>query len=332
MLPIAIKNSENNNYFQINWMLHDKCTYACSYCPPSNHKGTDSWLKLDKVIDTCNSIQNQIGDKLNMQILFSGGEPTVWKDFPELARHLYKKNWSLNIVSNLSRSLEWWKTLDIQWNQASASLHPEFTDIENFIEKCNFIKTTAQILTARIMLHPNPVLFKKAIDFGHRIKTSCPEVYIEWVPIIYEFGGVQIPLSQYSDDQIKIISILKPGAAIKTPEIQKSLKTIVWENKSEMPFNAQHLIKANKNRFEGWECDAGLDGIFIDSRGNIFRGTCLQGNKIGNIQDDSIVLPSNSVICNKRICECVTDVYYSKKNIEFYKKVDLKLDSANPHS
>jgi hypothetical protein len=82
-----------------------------------------------------------------------------------------------------------------------------------------------------------------------------------------------------------------------------------------MSFNAQHLVKDNKNRFQGWQCDAGLDGMFINSNGDMFRGTCLQGGKIGNIQDDTFTLPQNSIICDKRICECVTDVYYSKKNI-----------------
>jgi len=332
MLPIAIKNSKDNNYFQINWMLHDRCTYACSYCPPSNHRGSDAWLNLDKVIETCDSIKSQIDSKREMQILFSGGEPTVWKNFAGLVRYLSEEKWSLNIVSNLTRSLEWWKNLGIQWDHVSASLHPEFADISDFIEKCNFIKTTANLLVVRVMLHPDRDLFTRAVEFGHQIKIHCPDVYVEWVPIIYEFGGAQIPLSPYSTDQLVLISILKPGMAILPKVAQRSLKEVVWENGVEGRLNAQHLVKDNKNRFKGWQCDAGLDGIFIDAKGNIFRGTCLQGDKIGNIQDDVISLPTNSIICDKRICECVTDVYYSKKNIEFYSKAELTSAGVNLHS
>ena len=40
-----------NNGVHLNWMLHDRCTFDCSYCPPSNKAGIDSWLKEDKVYE-----------------------------------------------------------------------------------------------------------------------------------------------------------------------------------------------------------------------------------------------------------------------------------------
>lgn len=312
MNPIQIKDAPGQKYFQINWMLHDRCTYSCSYCPPSNHAGDDNWLDLEKVIQTCESFREQVIPERKMQILFSGGEPTVWKNFSNLVEYLSSKEWSLNMVSNLSRSTAWWKDLNVSWDQISASLHPEFTDIDDFIKKCNIIKEKSKSLTIRVMLHPEAELFKKAILFGNKARALCPEAYIEWVPIIYEFGGASIPLSPYTDEQRSIISNLKSGRRIfKRIEIVNQ-KKVVWENGTENFLIAQDLVRQGKNMFTGWKCSAGLSGVFINSRGEIYRGTCLQGEKIGNINDDALTLPTEDIICNKKICECVTDVFYPK--------------------
>lgn len=313
MLPIEIKRGPTNQFFQINWMLHDKCTYACSYCPPTNRDGDDNWLQIDQVKQTCAKIKAQVDPSLKMQILFGGGEPTVWKNFSDLAEHLYKEGWSLNIVSNLSRSISWWANLRVTWHQVSASLHPEFVDLEDFIKKLNQISNQTKFLTARIMLHPDPVLFQKAIRCGYQIKARCPEVYVEWVPILSEFGSTVIPISPYSEEQINLMSKLKPGCKIVNQTEYENQKTIVWDNGTEERLQAQNIIRESKTNFQGWSCNAGLDGIFIDSQGTIYRGTCLQGDKIGHILDENILLPTNPVMCNKKFCGCVTDVYYSKK-------------------
>lgn len=312
MNPIQIKDAPGKRYFQINWMLHDKCTYACGYCPPSNHAGDDTWLKLEKVIQTCDSFRSQIDPDVGMQILFSGGEPTVWKNFSNLVEYLDSKDWSLNMVSNLSRSQAWWEELNVNWDQISASLHPEFTDLDSFIEKCNIIKQKSKSLTVRVMLHPDAELFRKAIVYGNKVRLECPEAYIEWVPIIFDFGGSIIKLSPYTDDQRYIISRLRSGRSVyKKVEIVNQ-KKVVWENNSENFLIAQDLVRQGKNTFKGWKCSAGLSGVFINSRGEIHRGTCLQGEKIGNINDETLTLPTEEIICNKNICECVTDVFYPK--------------------
>lgn len=312
MIPIQIKNFSEDLYFQINWMLHDKCTYACSYCPPLNHAGSDNWLDLEKVIETCKNIRAQVDPKKKMQILFSGGEPTVWKNFAKLAEYLHQEKWSLNIVTNLSRSEAWWEDLNVQWDQVSVSLHPEFSDVDNFIKKCNIIKNKSRSVYVRVMLHPEESLFTRAISWAHKIKRECPEAYIEWIPIIYEFGGAVIPLSPYTAVQLGIISKLKSGATVsKTIELTNQ-KTVVWDTGKEEKLNAQLLVKNNLNNFKGWTCNAGVDGIFINSVGEIYRGTCHQGGSLGNIRNGFVNLPTNTVVCEKKTCECITDVYYSK--------------------
>lgn len=318
MIPIKIKRSTAPQHFQINWMLHDKCTYACQYCPPSNHAGDDHWLKLDQVLHTCNSLQEQVmssDPSLGMKILFTGGEPTVWKDFSKLAEDLYSKGWSLNICSNLSRSLDWWKNLSVKWDQFAASVHPEFVDIEEFISKCEYLVDHSASVSARVMIPPDTDLFIKALQYGNKIQDRCPNVYIEWVPIQFEFGLTTIPLSPYTPSQLLIMKSLKSGKVDPKKTKGDNSKVVVWDNQSEEFLIGFNLIKNNLANFKNWKCSAGIDGLFINSKGDIFRGTCLEGGKIGNILDSKVTLPTNSITCSLDFCSCVTDVLYSKEKI-----------------
>jgi MoaA/NifB/PqqE/SkfB family radical SAM enzyme len=318
MLPIEIKRDlTRKQYFQINWMLHDRCTYACSYCPPSNHAGTDNWLKLDKIINTCQRIESQVKSRspdTGMQILLGGGEPTVWKDFPKLAEYFHDNNWSIHMVTNLSRSLNWWESLSVRWNCLNISLHAEYIDEVSLAEKIEYLQEHCDVITLRAMIHPDEKLFKLTIDTALNLKSRFPKLSLLWIPILYEFGGVNIDISPYSDEQRKIIEELPRFPGIDGQKID-IIKKIVWSNQLTTLFNPQDLVNRGLNKFNGWSCDAGLDGIFIDGKGDISRGTCREGDTIGNILDSDFQLPYEPITCSRNSCTCITDVLYSKRKI-----------------
>jgi MoaA/NifB/PqqE/SkfB family radical SAM enzyme len=316
IFPIEIKrNNSNTQYFQINWMLHDRCTYKCSYCAPNNYAGKDSWLDIDKVINTCKQIEDQVTIKYpsyKMMIVLGGGEPTIWKDFPSLIEYLYNKEWSLHLVTNGSRSLRWWNSLYVKWDYLGISLHPEFANIDDLIEKCNYLIDKTNLLCIRVMLHPDEILFDKAIDYAVKIEKTIPKAIIQWVPISYNFGGVDIKLPKYTEAQNSMIKLL---LLEKKKHINHNYKLVTWSDGTTDIVNGNHLIASNLHNFKDWECSAGLDGIFIDSRGYINRGTCLEGTRIGHILDNNISLYDKPIICKKTSCICVTDVLYSKKKL-----------------
>lgn len=317
IFPIEIKRNNNPiQYFQINWMLHDRCTYKCSYCAPANYAGSDAWLDEDKVINTCNEIEKQVKIKYpdkKMMIIMSGGEPTVWKGFNKLTSYLYNKNWSMHINTNASRSLSWWKTNDVIWDYLGLSLHSEFVDIDSFIEKCDYFQDKTNLLCIRVMLHPEETLFDKAIEYAVKIEKVVPKAIIRWVPISYNFGGIDIKLPKYTDAQSTMIKLLMFNN--KKNSINHNHKLVTWSNGKTDIANGSQLIGSNLHNFNNWLCYAGLDGIFIDSRGYIFRGTCLEGKKAGHILDSKISLYDEPVICKKTSCTCATDVLYSKKKV-----------------
>jgi hypothetical protein len=60
--PIKIyKDSKSGpSYFVVDWMLHDRCTYDCSYCPPHNKSGSDSWLNLSTITEFFKQLEGHV--------------------------------------------------------------------------------------------------------------------------------------------------------------------------------------------------------------------------------------------------------------------------------
>ena len=82
---------------------------------------------------------------------------------------------------------------------------------------------------------------------------------------------------------------------------------------NERKINANELIVEGLNKHKGWKCWAGLDMIYIEW-GKIFRAECMQGGLIGTLED--YILPQKTVICNKKLCGCLSDIYLRKELVQ----------------
>ena len=81
---------------------------------------------------------------------------------------------------------------------------------------------------------------------------------------------------------------------------------------NDRPVDANEMIVKKLNRHRGWKCWAGLDMIYIEW-GKIYRAECFQGGPIGTLEEFS--LPQETVICNKEICGCLSDIYLRKETV-----------------
>jgi hypothetical protein len=71
---------------------------------------------------------------------------------------------------------------------------------------------------------------------------------------------------------------------------------------------ANNIMRQGIFAFDGWECFIGTDSINVRFDGTVYRGACKVGGAIGHISDPDLVLPAGSVICDRRRCECLSDV------------------------
>ena len=84
---------------------------------------------------------------------------------------------------------------------------------------------------------------------------------------------------------------------------------IIYKNNDECEeMWANDLVKDEQVNFEGWICGIGLESIDIKSNGDMYRGTCRVGGKIGHVDDTEWNLPTNFIACDKTSCTCVADI------------------------
>jgi organic radical activating enzyme len=325
---IAIKKeTQRNGYFLLNWMLHDKCTYDCSYCPPSNKAGQDSWLSIDFSKQFIDNLENWLalqGNTQNVVVSFTGGEPTVWPKFIELVDYIRSKNWFVTMTTNGSRSLAWWKENQEKFYKINFSYHSEFADNTDFLEKIKYIanlKSPRHFFTSVMM---NPKKWDQCTDMIESLLVSSPLVPFDIRPLQQNFGLQPLNIEPYTEEQdqymLKIDSHIKiwinenrhlfAHTEVANEPINGS--SAVYEDRTEK-LNPNEIILKNRANFKNWTCNIGIEQIFVNSLGKIWGGTCLQGSPIGKIQEPhKINWPTGPTICKSSWCGCYTDIVVSK--------------------
>ena len=137
-----IENNSPSNRLRIEYMLGNFCNYKCNYCFPGSNEGTVPWPNIDIVKENLSHLLDQYRkiNKTQIQLYLIGGEPTVWKDLPEFC-NFFKTKYStlINISTNGSRSLKWWKENSKYFDQIEISVHHEYAKLDHLIKVSDII-------------------------------------------------------------------------------------------------------------------------------------------------------------------------------------------------
>jgi MoaA/NifB/PqqE/SkfB family radical SAM enzyme len=76
--------------------------------------------------------------------------------------------------------------------------------------------------------------------------------------------------------------------------------------------HANDVIKLHLNKYKDWTCNAGLESLMINWDGEVHRATCRVGDSLGNMYENTFVVPSDPVICTRDWCTCAADIPLTK--------------------
>jgi MoaA/NifB/PqqE/SkfB family radical SAM enzyme len=79
--------------------------------------------------------------------------------------------------------------------------------------------------------------------------------------------------------------------------------------------HSNDVIKLHLNQYKGWTCNAGIESLMINWDGEVHRATCRVGGSLGNIYEDTFVVPTEPIICTRDWCTCSADIPLTKTNI-----------------
>ena len=308
--------------FFVTWSLHNLCNFRCSYCPPNLNNGTTKNISLLKIQQFFVKLKTRISDK-KFIFAFSGGEPTLHPEFIDIIKFLSDNGCEICMTTNGSKGIEWWKKAEPYVDHLVISYHPGWTKKEKLKENIDFLSQTCWV---NLDLMMTPTHWEEIISVGEMFK-GYKNVAVTYLPIQQDFGVNSKGLIGYSKEQLEFLQSppnywgeFKPaksklektkhhfGRGYKYMSIQEDKEVV-------KKLDYKYLIANNLNRFNGYECDLGKEGLIIELNGDIYYAYCHVGGCIGNINDDSFNLSNTSVICNRDICSCSVDIEISKRRI-----------------
>ena len=306
----------------ITWKFTTTCNFACEYCPPSLHDGRYGFPDFSAAVRFLKQLASS-NKKIYVDLL--GGETTLWPKLIDFMTEI--KNISNNIIiqisTNGSRTNAWWKrycNANVEMNSVlHFTYHPASIDDELFYKNLALV-SEKHFTICSLMLDVKHI--DKTIAFFERIKSTLP------VDCVYKMIR---PLFDHNIDNMYTEKNLEKIRShnhrffynrtkfSKTSNIiGESLPTKLFLNGEQKDFGKMLINK--EHEFTGWSCSAGQKRFIIGEDGSVFPCHPLYGKakyRLGNINDTSVALLNDHIICPESYCSCLLDAAIGKfKNNE----------------
>lgn len=269
----------------VQWMLGNNCNYNCSYCLDLFKRGDFPPPKEEQFVEICKEIIYHYDD-LNKDVVFEfiGGEPTLMEKIPEVGKRLHNYPTSIILRTNGSASLDWWQRCSRYLSEVIISVHREFADLDHIKQVIRYLQENKDLHPIKLTVLFPVTLRPESWEWG----TECVRKFRKK----FEVGDLQLLYSNFGRGNDTHL----PYKYEQWKEYYKlaGIEPVYTEDTENVPVYPS---------FKGYKCYAGLETLIIDAMGNVYRGWCLQGNKLGNINSMPINWPKEPIICNKDFCK-----------------------------
>jgi organic radical activating enzyme len=277
----------DTDLFTVSWILARFCNYNCSYCWPYARSDKVDHQDLEVYKTTIDNIkyQSRLNGFKNYHFSFSGGEPTAYKYFGELIEHYCSDTapeyQSIHMTTNLSPGSKWWTkwletTQSLQRRSITASYHAEFAKEQEFGDKC------LQLMNDGVFVTINQVM--------------VPEKFDELYERLGRFAarGINVTLKPQSDPTASVIvsgytaeQIHRMQTGFPQRVREQQLAQIALYDAAGKEYELDQAERFNAfdfNKFQGWKCNAGYQGIVIREN-EVKRSYSCHESPLGTITD-----------------------------------------------
>jgi len=254
--------------FSTSWILGRFCNYNCSYCWPYARSDKMDYQPFEVYTNAIDNIKQQARQNgfNEFHWSFSGGEPTAYKQLPDLVKHLDElesKYQSIHMTTNLSPGSKWWNTWCkntelLQRRSITASFHDEFAREQEFGDKC------LQLQYELVHVTINQVM--------------VPEKFYELYARMERFHkrGINVTLKPQSDPTASVVvdgytedMIHKMRTGFPQISRGEEVYQIALYDAADKEYlfdQAERFNAFGFNKFTGWTCNSGYQSVII--RGN----------------------------------------------------------------
>ena len=133
--PVAIYSNTNNLFKFISWDIGRRCNFDCWYCPSNVHNNYEEHKTFLQLETAYNNLLPWINDE-KTKFSFTGGEPTVYKDYLPFVKHLKKEGHLVVTTTNGSHNEKYYREL-AEYSDICFSIHLNYVKqhgIDKFVK------------------------------------------------------------------------------------------------------------------------------------------------------------------------------------------------------
>lgn len=300
----------DKDLFSVSWILGRFCNYSCSYCWPYAHSDKPDHLELELYKRTMDEIRFQASNNgyTRFHWSFSGGEPTAYKHSLELmSKVLYD---SIHMTTNLSPGIQWWDRWLAATNLSrrrsiTASFHHEFANEQEFGDKIVYLTENNVFVTVNQVMVPEK--FDELYDRCSRLHDRKINVTLK----PQSDPTANFVINGYTDEMIHKMRTGFPQHAHEEEVLQ--IKLIDNESKVWYLDQAERFNSFGFNKFNGWLCNSGYQGIVI--RGDeVKRSYSCKDERLGTLTEGFIIF-DKPTLCTTETCVSSADSKLPKVKI-----------------
>ncbi len=311
--------------FTVSWLLGRFCNYKCSYCWPYARSDKKDHRPTELCIKTIDEIKRQARDNgfNSFHFSFSGGEPTFHPGYLDLLKHLASDidntNYtSVHMTSNCSRNMKWFEEyVDYAsvFHRASitASLHTEHVDtpekMQDFADKLIFCQEHDVQVTINMVMVPewfdrdyeNALFFhNQGINVTLKPQSDPTASFVvhgytsDMLEKLHN-GMPQRAYTEVKSQQARKVVRPKPKFNVNPNTIYNNAELnipqhmqVEFTDKTGKKWYMDQAERFNAfgfNKFKGWQCNAGYQGIVIrEPDGSVKRSYSCVDVPLGNIE------------------------------------------------
>jgi organic radical activating enzyme len=306
--------------FTVSWLLGRFCNYRCSYCWPYARSNTKDHRPTDLCLKTIDEIKRQARENgfNSFHFSLSGGEPTFHPGYLEILKYLAddtpNTNYtSIHMTSNCSRNMAWFEQYveyAKPFHRASitASLHTEHVNtperMQEFADKLIFCQEHDVQVTINMVMVPewferdweNALFFHEQginVTLKPQSDPTASRVVDGYSQDMLNRLWNGMPQRAYTESKRKWASRPQPkfvvpvvnGVDDKSVPAHMQIEFVDKNGKKWYMDQAERFNAFGFNKFKGWSCNSGYQGIIIrEPDGSIKRSYSCHDVPLGNIE------------------------------------------------